>query len=440
VISRTRASILTYSPPRINFAPHQTVAVDIRHLRDAQVADLSGNLIPQNMANGKVVWFEEDADSLIGRAEIINVAKGMSSSLSCYFPCNCSPNWIAPGTADNFTLPSALTFLPGGPGQLLSSRQTRYDCNNHSLGTFDVTSSSTFSSLNTSIVTNSANTYSPVGAGITYAKAQFNANHVSPPACPFIAQAAPQPPATVKPKISGNTTTLWWFNGLAPSGYTITTTLTATAPGATSYSWAVSQTGTKVTLGTNGQSTMVVTSAGWSSTSGDVSITLTVNSVTSSPYVLTVRGPKTLQADGAIDSCDSTYAYLSIVSYTIVDNLGSALPSVVPVNEKFVTSPQCGSSYPSCNWVIGPQIGWTTDPSAPSSFGDHIKGQASGYTPVAVGPSGCTTGVGTATVQSWGQDWRIGSTSVGVGLRVQGDSLQKYIDNARHKVIVTPDP
>src|SRR3989442_455861 len=112
---------------------------------------------------------------------------------------------------------------------------------------------------------------------------------------------------------------------------------------------------------------------------------LTVNSVTSSPYVLTARGLKTLQADSAIDTCHSTYAYLSIVSYTIVDNLGSALPSVVPVNEKFVTSPQCGSSYPSCNWVIGNQTGWTTLPSAPSSFGDHIQGQASGYTPVAVG-------------------------------------------------------
>ena len=87
------------------------------------------------------------------------------------------------------------------------------------------------------------------------------------------------------------------------------------------------------------------------------------------------------------------------------------------------------------NWIL--RILRLAESVALKGAEPHLKG---GYTPVAVGPSGCTTGVGTATVQSWGQDWRIGSTSVGVGLRVQGDSLQKYIDNARHKLIVTPDP
>lgn len=251
---------------------------------------------------------------------------------------------------------------------------------------------------------------------------------------------APQTAVTVKPKITGSTSTLWWFNGQSPSGYTTSTTLTANPAGAGSYSWSVSQTGTKVTLGTNGQSTMQVTSAGWSSTVGDVSMTVTVNGIASDAYILTVRGPKTLQAGAITDSCDATYAYLSIVDYTIIDNLLSPLPSPVPLNEFWASSPACGSSYPSCNWIRGPATGFTTTSSAPSSFGDHIQGQANGYSPLAVGPSGCSTGVGTAVVQFWGQDWRVGSTSPGVGLRVQTDSLQKYIDHAKHNNIITPYP
>jgi hypothetical protein len=138
---------------------------------------------------------------------------------------------------------------------------------------------------------------------------------------------------------------------------------------------------------------MQVTSAGWSSTPGDVSVMVTVNALRSTPYVLTLRGPKTRQAAGATDSCDSTYGYLSIVDYTIVDssimdNLGSELPSVVRVNEASMSSAQCGSSYPSCNWIRGPATGYTTDHSTPSQFGDHIQGQTSSETPRPVAPSG----------------------------------------------------
>jgi hypothetical protein len=58
-----------YNPDRIKLAPYQTVAIDIRQLRDAQKKDIRNGLIPEEVESGQVVWFEEESESLIGRAE-----------------------------------------------------------------------------------------------------------------------------------------------------------------------------------------------------------------------------------------------------------------------------------------------------------------------------------------------------------------------------------
>jgi len=62
----------TYNPDRIKLAPYQTVAIDIRKLRDAQQKDIRGGTMPEDIESGQIAWFEEEAGSLIGRAEIAN--------------------------------------------------------------------------------------------------------------------------------------------------------------------------------------------------------------------------------------------------------------------------------------------------------------------------------------------------------------------------------
>jgi hypothetical protein len=58
-----------HNPDRIKLAPYQTMAIDIRQLRDAQNKDIRNGLIPEEVESGQVVWFEEESESLIGRAE-----------------------------------------------------------------------------------------------------------------------------------------------------------------------------------------------------------------------------------------------------------------------------------------------------------------------------------------------------------------------------------
>jgi hypothetical protein len=40
----------------------------------------------------------------------------------------------------------------------------------------------------------------------------------------------------------------------------------------------------------------------------------------------------------------------------------------------------------------------------------------------------------------WGQTWRVESTTVGTGQRVQTDVIQKDVGRAEHLNIVTPAP
>ena len=72
---------------------------------------------------------------------------------------------------------------------------------------------------------------------------------------------------------------------------------------------------------------------------------------------------------------------------------------------------------------------------ANSLFGDHIQGQASNYYPSATSPQ---TPLSATTVQHWEQGWNIGSTTSGLGVYVQDDTLQKYIDHAGHLGIRSP--
>jgi hypothetical protein len=67
---------------------------------------------------------------------------------------------------------------------------------------------------------------------------------------------------------------------------------------------------------------------------------------------------------------------------------------------------------------------------------NYIQGQqlGVGFVPTA----GCNEPH--AAVQHWGQEWRVGSTTHGMGKRVQTDTLQKYTEKADHTVITSPAP
>jgi hypothetical protein len=67
----------------------QTVAFDLKALRDNQVPDERNQTIPVNATRGKIVWSVRGRNSLalLGRSEQVDLAKGVSSSYACFMCC-----------------------------------------------------------------------------------------------------------------------------------------------------------------------------------------------------------------------------------------------------------------------------------------------------------------------------------------------------------------
>ncbi len=72
--------------------PHETRAIDIRKLRDAQKPDFRKNLIPSGAADGSVNWVRGDNLPVVGRLMQIHRKQGMASNYDCG-TCPCPYNY-----------------------------------------------------------------------------------------------------------------------------------------------------------------------------------------------------------------------------------------------------------------------------------------------------------------------------------------------------------
>jgi hypothetical protein len=259
--------------------------------------------------------------------------------------------------------------------------------------------------------------------------------------CPQF-RVSPQGSVNVAPSISGPNT-LWWFKGLGAgvSGYANQITLTASSGGTgTSYQWAITAGSDKVSLSTGTSATVQVTSIGQSRNPNDVSITVTVGGITSSPFNLTVRAPYTLGQDPAhttpVYAQDQEYVWNIKIYNQILDNLLTPMPSPVSANEHWTSGPIPDPAYPNETWAPGAEGCGTTLSSAPAEMWDFIQGAFIGNYP----PPVYNTQQNGPAVYSWGDEIRIGTCTIGAGPRVQTNTLQKYTDHAAHTGITTPAP
>lgn len=79
-------------------APHKTIEIDVKKLRDEQTPDFRGNTIPLNMTSGQIKWTlrqkyqtdnpKNDEFALIGRSEQIDATNKTSSSYACQNCCS----------------------------------------------------------------------------------------------------------------------------------------------------------------------------------------------------------------------------------------------------------------------------------------------------------------------------------------------------------------
>jgi len=88
-----------------------TATFDLRKIRDQQIPDRTGNVIPRSVTGGQFRWFIHGAGSgrLIGRAEMLSRSRTISSSYSCNDPC-------PPQMSNVWLDPSVLELLVGEEG------------------------------------------------------------------------------------------------------------------------------------------------------------------------------------------------------------------------------------------------------------------------------------------------------------------------------------
>ncbi|HEX8071312.1 MAG TPA: hypothetical protein VF546_15255, partial [Pyrinomonadaceae bacterium] len=109
-----------YAPGLKTVAAGQTVALDLRALRDRQVPDGQGRTIPPAATHGQLQWSVRGPDSLalIGRAEQVDAAHATATSYACQ---NCCQNSFY----DASCTPFEVTGFPGDTTTFVARERTQ---------------------------------------------------------------------------------------------------------------------------------------------------------------------------------------------------------------------------------------------------------------------------------------------------------------------------
>ena len=75
----TASASPTYYLTSLKLNPHETRAIDLRKLRDAQKPDFMQNTIPAAATDGSVTWLRADNVPVMGRLMLIHRQQGMAS-------------------------------------------------------------------------------------------------------------------------------------------------------------------------------------------------------------------------------------------------------------------------------------------------------------------------------------------------------------------------
>lgn len=156
------------------------------------------------------------------------------------------------------------------------------------------------------------------------------------------------------------------------------------------------------------------------------------------PQIFVRNTPYTFGTDAAhpnpVYLSDNTYVWQTDIYRIVLDNLLTALPSPVNVNENWTTS------------VVPDYSGTTWRQPLPDSLGcasitgAELKDEIFGEDPSRVPTPVYSANPNGAAVQHWGQEWRIGTCTIGSGPRVETNTLQKYTDHAAYTGVTTPAP
>lgn len=148
--------------------PGETVAFDLREIREGFIRDEQGNFLPDDVNRGQIRWSEymSDRRGLIAYVEISDPIKGQSRSYACF---NCCPDSFAASRLRD-------SVDPLTQGYRFYPQQRDVNCYGATTSWFNVNSEAFFSSTNSSVAQVSAGgnvTVSPIVADATITASWF---------------------------------------------------------------------------------------------------------------------------------------------------------------------------------------------------------------------------------------------------------------------------
>jgi hypothetical protein len=73
--------------------PGETVAIDVRALRDSQTPDVEGRVLPPDIRSGQIHWLRRHGPALVANVLTVNATKKTASTFS-FFCCYCMPRGV----------------------------------------------------------------------------------------------------------------------------------------------------------------------------------------------------------------------------------------------------------------------------------------------------------------------------------------------------------
>jgi len=148
------ASGVHYYLTMLVLAPHETRSINIRQLRDAQIADFKGNKIPAAASDGSVNWIRLDNVPVTGRLMVIQRHNGLIATYDCCC-CSCAAPFFVGDLGYSVSIEGPTSVAMGSSAQLTAFGLYQ-GCNGgefySSVGTMDDPPPS-WSSSNTSVAT-----------------------------------------------------------------------------------------------------------------------------------------------------------------------------------------------------------------------------------------------------------------------------------------------
>jgi hypothetical protein len=143
-------------------APGQTVMLDVKAIRDAQVKGSEGNTVPIDATVGHVYWtsYGASAKKLIGRSQTVNLGKRLAVTYECQMGCSCG----AGGFYNGRITPSSASVDLGDTAPFVAEQQ---DVNCMYIPGSWYTVSASWASSDTNIATVSGGIATGTGAGST---------------------------------------------------------------------------------------------------------------------------------------------------------------------------------------------------------------------------------------------------------------------------------